>query len=331
MRVLVTGAAGFIGSSLVDRLLGEGHSVVGVDNFDPYYAPAQKRLNIRRALSHPGYRFLEGDVRRAEDVATAFRDGRIDLVMHLAAKAGVRASLEDPVAYAEVNELGMLQVARACQRSGNIPLVLASTSSVYAAGRTPFREDDPAVTPISPYAATKRGAELMASALHHTSGLPVAVLRFFTVYGPRGRPDMAVSLFTRKLLAGEPIRVHGRETARDFTYIDDITAGISAAMGWLLEHRGFGTFNIGRGEPASVPQLIELLAAELGLEARTELAPLGVEEPPVTWADVSRAKAAFGYAPAVSLAEGIHRWALWVRSSDEVERSLHGVPAPRLS
>jgi UDP-glucuronate 4-epimerase len=317
-RALVTGAAGFIASHVVDRLLDEGAWVVGYDNFDPYYDPQQKRRNVARAMGHARYRLIEGDVCDRAALAAAFDAARPDVVVHMAARAGVRASVADPFSYLRVNELGGLCVLEECRARGKIPLVFASTSSVYGAtAKVPFREDDPATLPLSPYAASKRSAELMVHAFHHMHRLPVAVLRFFTVYGPRGRPDMAVASFTRDLLAGRPLTLHGRTTARDFTFVGDIVDGVMGAIGWVGRGPRLDTFNLGRSEPVPVTRLIELLAAELGTSANVELGELGPSEVPVTAADVSKAAAAFGYAPRVSLEEGVKRWVEWTRTSEE--------------
>lgn len=320
---LVTGAAGFIGSHVADRLLSLGFSVTCFDNFDPYYDPAQKRRNVAGALRNPSYQLIEGDVRDRAALEAAFDRAKPDAVVHLAAKAGVRASVEDPLSYVEVNEVGGLFVLEACRARGGVPLVFASTSSVYGGGAVPpFREDDPATAPLSPYAASKRGAELMVHAYHHLHQLPVAIARFFTVYGPRGRPDMAMASFTRDLLRGRPIRLHGEETARDFTYVDDIVDGVVGALDWVRRTRGLDTFNLGRSEPVRVRRLIELLSAELGVPAQVTLGELGASEVPVTCADVSRAGKAFGYAPKLSLEEGVRRWVAWTRSSDEAPEEL---------
>ncbi|MBK7578599.1 MAG: GDP-mannose 4,6-dehydratase [Myxococcales bacterium] len=326
-RALVTGAAGFIGSHVADQLLSRGFSVIGFDNFDPYYDPAQKRRNVESARRNQRYELIEGDVRDRSGLDAAFERARPDVVVHLAARAGVRASVDDPLSYVEVNEVGGLFVLEACHARGGVPIVFASTSSVYGGGaEPPFREDDPAVTPLSPYAASKRGAELMVHAFHHLHGSPVAVARFFTVYGPRGRPDMAMASFTRDILAGRPIRLHGEDTARDFTYVDDIAEGVMGAIDWVRRTRGLDTFNLGRSEPVLVRRLIELLAAELGAPANVVLGELGASEVSVTSADVSKAAAAFGYAPKIALAEGVRRWVEWTRKSEEAPAELRGKP-----
>jgi UDP-glucuronate 4-epimerase len=320
---LVTGAAGFIGSHVADRLLARGHRVTGFDNFDPYYDPEQKRRNVVQAQGQAEYRLIEGDVRDRAALGAAFDAARPELVVHLAARAGVRSSVEDPLSYVEVNEIGGLNLLEECQRRGGIPLVFASTSSVYGAtSSVPFREDDRADTPLSPYAASKRGAEMMVHAFRHLYELPIAVLRFFTVYGPRGRPDMAVASFTRDLVAGRSIALNGEETARDFTFVDDIVDGVMGASDWVSRTRGFDTFNLGRSEPVRVRRLIELLAAELGVTPSVRLAELGASEVPVTCADVSKAHGSCGYTPRVSLEEGVRRFVEWARNSEEAPPEL---------
>jgi UDP-glucuronate 4-epimerase len=316
--VLVTGGAGFIGSHVADRFLADGWRVTALDNFDPYYDPGQKRRNVARASKNQGYSLIEADVREADAVKRAFDAARPELVVHLAARAGVRSSVADPLSYIQVNEIGGLHVLSACHDHGDVPLVLASTSSAYGASQdVPFREDDACNTPLSPYAASKRGSEHMAHAFRHLYGLPIAILRFFTVYGPRGRPDMAVASFSRDILAGAPIRLHGERTARDFTYVDDIVDGVMGAASWVRKERGFDTFNLGRSEPVRVRKLIDLLANALEKPAIVELAELGKSEVAITCADVAKAGRVFGYRPKVSLEEGIRRWVIWLRESDE--------------
>lgn len=321
MRVLVTGAAGFIGSNLADRLLQLGHEVVGFDNLDPYYDPAQKRRNLVVASTHPRYRFVEGDVRSGEQISRAFELAQPAVVIHLAARAGVRASVQDPLVYAEVNELGGLRVLMECHARGNVPVVYASTSSVY--GKTqviPFCEEDPATTPLSPYAASKRAGELMALSFNEIHRLPVAILRFFTVYGPRGRPDMAFFKFTSSLAQGRSIRLHGEETARDFTFVDDIVSGVVGAMDWVVDSRGFDTFNLGRTEPVVVRRVIELLAAALGRAPNIQLGELEPGEAFRTAANVEKAHRTFGYEPTIGIETGVERWVKWMRESPEAPR-----------
>lgn len=323
MRVLVTGAAGFIGSNVADGLLDLGHHVTGLDNFDPYYDPAQKRRNILSARERSNYEFVEGDVRSATQLSDAFDLAKPDVVVHLAARAGVRASVEDPVIYTEVNELGGLRLLMEAHRRGNVPIVYASTSSVYGKTKViPFREDDSADTPLSPYAASKRAGELMAHSFHEVHGLPACILRFFTVYGPRGRPDMAFFKFTQALVEGRPIRLHGEATERDFTFVGDIARGVIGAVEWVTKTRGFGTFNLGRSEPIVVRRVIELLGSALNKIPRIVLGELEPGEAFRTAADVSRAKAAFGYVPEVSIESGVEHWVTWLKQSPEAPKLL---------
>ncbi len=317
MRALVTGGAGFIGSSVADRLLASGWEVTAFDSFDPYYDPEQKRRNVAAALQNSRYRLVEGDVRDGAAVAAAFATTEPQVVVHLAARAGVRRSVEQPASYVTTNELGGLHVIDACRTNGNVPVVFASTSSVYGNAQPPFREVDASEVPLSPYAASKRASELMVQTYHHLHGLPAAILRFFTVYGPRGRPDMAFWAFTKALRHAESLRLHGETTARDFTYIDDIVEGVLGAIDWVRTGRGCDTFNLGRSEPVRVRQLIEMLATALGVRPRVELGELQPGESHVTAADVSKARAAFGYSPSRSLAEGIAEWVRWVDESPE--------------
>lgn len=323
MRVLVTGAAGFIASNLVDRLLELGHVVTGFDNFDPYYEPSQKQRNILRAKAHANYRFVEGDVRDLSQLAAVFEATAPETVVHLAARAGVRASVEQPLLYAQVNELGGIHVLIECQKRGNIPLVFASTSSAYGKTKViPFREDDAATTPLSPYAASKRASELMAYSFHEVYSLPVCVLRFFTVYGPRGRPDMAFYKFSESLLDGKPIRLHGEATERDFTYVSDIVEGVVGGMKWVNDTRGFGTFNLGRSEPVVVRRVIDLLGAAFGRTPNIVLGELEPGEAFRTAADVTLAQQSFGYAPKVSIEQGVELWVKWFLESPESKRAL---------
>lgn len=332
MRVIVTGGAGFIGSHVADRLLARGDEVTALDSFDDYYDPAQKHRNVARASSAPGYRLVEADICDGAALERAFDLAAPDAVVHLAARAGVRASVEQPLAYVTTNEVGGVNVLEACRRRGGVPIAFASTSSVYgAASEPPFREDEAADRPLSPYAASKRGSELMVHAYHHVHRQPAAILRFFTVYGPRGRPDMAFSGFTRALIEGAELRLHGEETARDFTFVDDIVDGVLGALDWAARTRGLGTFNLGRSEPVRVRRLIELLAAAFGLEARVRVVGLGASESPVTCARIDRAREAFGYEPLVSLESGVARWREWCEESDEAPAWLRPTGRARVS
>ncbi len=328
MRALVTGGAGFIGSMVADGMLAEGWHVTALDSFDGYYDPAQKRRNVARALEDPRYRLVTADVREATEVTAAFDSAAPEVVVHLAARAGVTPSVADPLAYVTTNEIGTLNVLEACRRRGGTPLVLASTSSVYGSGATaPFREDDPRAAPLSPYAVTKRASELMALTYRHLFGQPLAILRFFTVYGPRGRPDMAFWLFTQALRRGDPIRIRGSDTARDFTYVGDVVQGVLGAARWVCAGRGADVFNIGRSEPHRVLDVVQALARRMNVTPRVELAALHPSECVVTAADVTRAGAAFGYRPETPLEAGVEAWLRWVDHSDEAPDVLRGAGA----
>jgi UDP-glucuronate 4-epimerase len=311
-RILVTGAAGFIGSSLVDRLLAEGRSVVGLDSFDPFYPAEQKRANLAGASASGRFRLVEGDVRDAAAVEALFREGGIGGVVHLAALAGVRPSLERPVDYTDVNVRGTCVVLDAASRHGGPRVVFASSSSVYGERPDgPFRETDPVERPVSPYAATKRAGELIAHSLHHARGLSVTCARIFTAYGPRQRPDLAIRRFAERMLAGAPVPVYGDGTSlRDFTYIDDLVDGLVRALDRDL---GFSILNFGAGEKVSVLEVVKALEGVLGVTARIEWLPPQVGDVPRTWADVSRAREMLGYAPAVAFGEGVGRFAKWLK------------------
>jgi UDP-glucuronate 4-epimerase len=317
VKVIVTGAAGFIGSHLVERLLSRGARVVGVDNFDPFYDPAIKRRNLAAALASDRFRLVEADIRDAE-LAGAVRAGGgegADAVVHLAAQAGVRPSIAQPLLYTQVNVDGtvaMLELARAL---GVRRFVFGSSSSVYGNNpRVPFAESDPVDGPISPYAATKRAAELLCHAYSHLHGLSVACLRFFTVYGPRQRPDLAIHAFARRMLRGEPITLFGDGSSeRDYTYVDDIVDGIEGALAFTAGEPRFEIFNLGESQTTTLLRLVELLSAALGVRPAIEWKPPQPGDVERTYADVSRARRMLGYAPRVPVEAGIPRFVHWLR------------------
>jgi UDP-glucuronate 4-epimerase len=313
-RVLVTGAAGFIGSTLVDRLLAEGREVVGFDNFDPFYPEDQKRRNLESALTSPAFRLVRGDIRDPKAIARVFAEGGFDGVVHLAALAGVRPSIERPVLYADVNVTGAAVVMEAACRHGNPRFVFASSSSVYGEREDgPFRETDPIERPISPYAATKRAGELMAHTFHSAHGISVTCVRIFTAYGPRQRPDLAIRAFAERMLRGEPIPVYGDGTSlRDFTFVGDLVEGLLRALDRDL---GFRILNLGAGQPVVLLDVIRALEASLGLRAEIQWLPRQPGDVTRTWADASAARAALGYAPATPLEEGIARFVTWLRET----------------
>lgn len=311
-RVLVTGAAGFIGSTLVDRLLGEGREVVGLDSLDPFYPEAQKRRNLRTAECNSRFRLEVGDIRDDRRIEALFSDGGFDAVVHLAALAGVRPSLERPAEYADVNVSGSSRIFQAALRNGVPRVVFASSSSVYGE-RTdgPFRETDRVDRPISPYAATKKAGELLAHAVHHTSGLPICCLRIFTCYGPRQRPDLAIRHFAERMLRKEPITIYGDGSAqRDFSYVDDVVDGFTRA---LDRDQGFAILNLGAGRTVSVLDMVQLLEETLGMKAQIEWRPRQPGDVSRTWADIEAARKALGYDPGVSFEEGVRRFAAWLR------------------
>jgi len=311
-RILVTGAAGFIGSHLTDRLLERGDAVVGFDNFNDYYDPAIKRRNLADALKHSQFTLVEADLCDGPSVREVFEQERPEVVVHLAARAGVRPSLRDPNLYHRVNVIGSQHILDACRDLGPSHLVFASSSSVYGGcTEVPFREDHPVNRPISPYAATKRMNELQAHVYSHVYGLKVTMLRFFTVYGPRQRPDMAIHKFTRLIEAGEPVPMYGDGTTqRDYTYIDDIIDGVVRCVDTPFDYE---IFNLGEHQTTSLRALIDLIAKHVGKPAQIDPQPLQPGDVTITHADISRARERLGYDPQFSMDEGIRRFVEWFR------------------
>lgn len=317
MTTLITGSSGFIGSRLAIRLLRQGHAVVGLDNLDPYYDLAVKQANTdavaaASADSGTSFRFIQGDIRSEDDLARAFSAGDITRVVHLAAMSGVRYSAERAALYAEVNVIGGIRVLDAARRAGVSVVVQASTSNVYGeTARLPFHEDDPAVTPLAPYPASKRAAELFAHSYHHLHGLNVNVLRFFNVYGPNGRPDMMPLRVIDAIVRDQPIPVFGDGgMLRDWTYIDDVLDGICAALERPL---GFQIMNLGYGHPVALSEFIRIYERLIGRTARLQHVPTPATEPPVTFCDNSRARELLGFAPKVDIEEGLARTWAWYR------------------
>jgi UDP-glucuronate 4-epimerase len=332
MKILVTGAAGFIGFHTAKALMERGDVVVGFDNVNDYYDPALKeaRLNELARLAHNAWTIVRGDLADEQAVSRLFSAHRFDRVIHLAAQAGVRYSLENPMAYVQSNLVGFTNILEAC-RHGRVPhLTYASTSSVYGSNaKMPFSEKDAVDHPLQFYAATKRANELMAHSYSHLFKLPTTGLRFFTVYGPWGRPDMALFLFTKAILAGEPIRLfnNGRHT-RDFTYIDDIVEGIIRASDQIAEPdlhwnsavpdpsrsaAPFRIFNIGNGRPVALGDYITAIEAATGKTALRELVPLQPGDIPDTFADMSALEDAVEYRPSTPVTEGVSKFVDWYR------------------
>jgi UDP-glucuronate 4-epimerase len=330
MRVLVTGAAGFIGSALSLRLLARGDEVLGVDNLNDYYDVTLKQARLDRLTPHPNFKFAKVSIEDRPALEKAFRDCRPQRVVNLAAQAGVRYSLENPYAYVEANLVGFINILEACRHGKVEHLVYASSSSVYGANRKlPFSVQDPVDHPVSLYAATKKANELMAHTYSHLYGLPTTGLRFFTVYGPWGRPDMALFLFTRKILAGEPIDVfnHGHHT-RDFTYVDDIVEGVIRTLDRVPEpdpaydplqpnsatsSAPYRVYNIGNSHPVQLSHYIEVLEDCLGRKAEKNLLPLQPGDVPDTSAEVTELMDDTGYRPDTPVEEGVKRFVEWYR------------------
>jgi len=315
MSILVTGGAGFIGSHLLDRLAAEKRPAVCLDNFNGYYAPALKRRNLARALVSGCVELVEGDICDRELCRKVFAEKKIDTVVHLAARAGVRPSIEEPLLYERVNCAGTLNVLECARQSGVRMFVFGSSSSVYGVSeRVPFREDDPVDRPVSPYAASKRAGELYCHVYHRLYGLPIVSLRFFTVYGPRQRPDLAISKFTRLIEEGQPIQMFGDGSSRrDYTFISDIVDGIMAALDSELR---FEIINLGNSRPVELRELIALIEEALGKKARIEQLPDQPGDVPVTYADIGKANRLLGYRPAVPIRRGIRAFVEWFRTPE---------------
>jgi UDP-glucuronate 4-epimerase len=326
--ILVTGAAGFIGFHLARRLLEQGRSVIGVDNLNPYYDPSLKEARLKELASFPKFRFERLDLVDRAGVAALFSTHRFAQVVHLAAQAGVRHALVDPAAYVDSNLVGFANVLEGCRHGGCRHLVFASSSSVYGANTSmPFRTSDNVDHPVSLYGATKKANEAMAHAYAHLFGLPSTGLRFFTVYGPWGRPDMAIWLFTEAILEGRPIRLfnHGR-MRRDFTYIDDAVEAVVRLLdrppcgdpAWSGEAPApasssapWRIYNIGNSSPLDLVEIVRLIETALGRKAACELLPMQPGDVPETYADVSDLEAAVGFRPTTSTEEGIRRFVAW--------------------
>jgi len=310
--ILVTGAAGFIGSHLTAGLLADGLPVLGVDNFNDYYDPAVKRANIAPFAGNPLFELIEADIRDADAMAAAFDRGPAQVV-HLAARAGVRPSVEQPLLYLDVNERGTLNLLECCRERSVNSFIFASSSSVYGVNsKVPFSVEDKIALPISPYAATKRAGELMCHTYHHLYGIHITCLRFFTVYGPRQRPDLAIHKFAKLMAAGREVPVYGDGSMRrDFTYIDDIIAGVRSAM---ARDYPFEIFNLGNSNPISVTELVALLEKHLEMKAKIVYRPVPPGDVPITFADISKTVEMLDYRVTTPIDAGIAKFAEWFRS-----------------
>jgi UDP-glucuronate 4-epimerase len=330
MKILVTGAAGFIGMFVAQALLARGDEVVGIDNLNDYYSVRLKQDRLKTLQGKPGFKFVQIDIADQVALHELFANEDFDRVVHLAAQAGVRYSLQNPHAYAQSNLVGFVNILEGCRHHGVEHLVYASSSSVYGGNtKMPFAETDPVDHPVSLYAATKKANELMAHTYSHLYGLPTTGLRFFTVYGPWGRPDMAPFLFTEAILAGRPIKVfnHGK-MLRDFTYVDDIVRGVIATLDRAPEptpgldaqndpsrsHASYRVFNIGHSEPVELLHFIETLEDALGMTASKEFLPMQPGDVPATYADTKALEEWTGVHPEVSIETGVNRFVEWYRA-----------------
>jgi UDP-glucuronate 4-epimerase len=311
MKVLVTGAAGFIGSHLCEKLLADGRLVVGVDNFDDFYEPKVKWRNLENSLAHDNFGLLEADIRNAPAMNEAVGQD-IDVIVHLAARAGVRPSIEQPVLYGDVNVNGTVVMLEAARQNGVKKFIFGSSSSVYGNNeKIPFSEEDNVDFPISPYAATKKACELICHTYHSLYGIDMTCLRFFTVYGPRQRPDLAIHKFARLIEQDKPIPVFGDGSMmRDFTYIDDIVTGTAAAIDKCA---GYNIYNLGESEPIKLSELIEHIEQALGKKAQKEHLPKQSGDAERTYADISKARKELGYEPGTHITGGLAKFVLWLR------------------
>lgn len=310
MRYLITGGAGFIGSHVADALLARGAEVVCVDNFNDYYSPTRKRRNIVQAQTMPGYTLAEADLRDSAALERIFAEYRPERVAHLGAMAGPRPSMQNPALYEDVNIRGTLNLLGLAGRYGIRGLVLASTSSVYGLSPTPWSEDSPTDRPLSYYAATKKAAEVLAYTAQRQYGTPTRIVRFFTVYGPRGRPDMTPHLFVDAMREGRPITLFNRGVGvyRDWTYVDDIVAGVIAA---LDADFAFDIFNLGNSNPVQLIDFVTTLERITGLQATVADQPLPPADPPATYANIEKATRMLGFQPRVPIEEGLARFWEW--------------------
>lgn len=313
-KILITGVAGFIGSHLAEHLLRRGDTVLGLDEFNDYYDPSIKRRNLLKAQEYDRFTLVEGDICDETLVRAQFEAFQPEVIVHLAARAGVRPSLKDPNLYHRVNVIGSQHILDACRDYKPSHLVFASSSSVYGGSlEVPFTESNPVMRPISPYAATKRMNELQGHVYSHVYDVKVTMLRFFTVYGPRQRPDMAIHKFTKAILQGDPLPMFGDgDTKRDYTYIDDIIDGVVRCVDTPFDYE---IFNLGESHTTELRELIALLEKHLGMEAIIERHPNQPGDVPITYADITHAKGQLGYNPSFSMDEGIARFVAWYKDT----------------
>ena len=316
MNILVTGAAGFIGSHLCEALIKE-HDVIGIDNFCDFYDIKIKRNNIKGLGKCDNFQIIKADIRSKSELEDVFSHHKFDLIIHLAAMAGVRPSIVDPVLYTEVNINGTVNLLEQCKKHGIKKFIFASSSSVYGNNKkVPFTEVNPVDLPISPYAATKKAGELICHTYHHLEQISMVVLRFFTVYGPRQRPDLAIHKFARKIMADDVIPVFGDgSTQRDYTYIDDIIDGIIRSIDFVSDGCRYELFNLGESQTISLSKMIKTIEKALGKTARKEILPLQPGDVDRTFADISKAKKMLGYDPKTKFIDGINKFVEWLKDN----------------
>jgi UDP-glucuronate 4-epimerase len=315
MKVLVTGGAGFIGSHCVEVLLQRGDTVVCVDNFNDFYDPKVKKANIVACKKNKNFTLYDSDIGNYKEVEKIISKEKPNKILHLAARAGVQPSLKDPLEYVRTNVVGTANLLEACRKHGILNFVFASSSSVYGGNKkVPFSEDDRVDNPYSPYAATKKSCEVLASNYHHVAGMRIIALRYFTVYGPRNRPDMAIYTFAQKIKEGKEITLYGKgdEIKRDWTFVGDIVEGTIKALD-SVEKFEFEIINLGNSKPVSVAYFVSLLEKALGKKAITKRAPLPVGDVPITYADSRKAKKLLDWEPVTTIEEGVEQFAQWFK------------------
>jgi UDP-glucuronate 4-epimerase len=314
MNILITGAAGFIGSHLCEVLIGK-HKIFGLDNFCDFYDPQIKRNNIKSLQQNSNFKLLETDIRDENVLKEIFSKNEFDLVIHLAAMAGVRPSIADPQLYTEVNINGTVNLLEVCKKHKIKKLNFSSSYSVYGNNRkVPFYENDPVDHPISPYASTKKAGELICHTYHHLHKISVICLRFFTVYGPRQRPDLAIHKFTRLILNGKPIPVYGDgSTQRDYTYIDDIIDGLLKAIEFIQEGNKYEIFNLGESRTITLSKMISTIENALEIKAEKEILPIQPGDVEKTYADISKSRKMLGYDPQTDFEEGVSKFVDWLK------------------
>lgn len=313
MNILVTGAAGFIGSHVCEFFINLGYSVIGIDNFDPFYAAKFKELNLAKLKRSAGFKFYKTDIRNQKNLSEIFSENKMDVVIHLAAKAGVRPSIDSIEEYYDVNVNGTVSLLEAMRKNNVKKMVFASSSSIYGNNsKAPFSETDNVDNPISPYASTKKSGELLCHVYHHLYNFDISCLRFFTVFGPRQRPDLAIHKFTRLIDQGRPIPFYGDgSTSRDYTYIDDIVDGINCAFNHL---KGYQLFNLGESNVITLSQLVKTIENSLSKKAILNRLPMQPGDVVKTYADISKAKSEIGYNPKFDFETGIIEFVNWYKS-----------------